>query len=133
MTAIDIARHAHDSAARIALPIGSEQAGESRDKVDAAVVLYSAGERLDIRSLLDHLQVIPQPLDQRARDGDRAFQAIDSRLVADLVAEGSQQAILGGHGLGTGVEQHEAAGAICILRLACAEAGLTEEGSLLIA
>ena len=59
--------------------------------------------------------------------------AVHGRLVADLVAEGGQQAVLGLNGLGAGVEQHEAAGAVGVLGFAGAEAGLAEERRLLVA
>ena len=57
--------------------------------------LDGAGQRLDSAELLDEAQVVAQPLHQRAGDGDGAFQRVDGRLVADLVAEGGQQAVLG--------------------------------------
>ena len=34
--------------ARVALPVGREQAREGRDEVDAAVVFHGAGKRFDI-------------------------------------------------------------------------------------
>ena len=44
--------------------------------------------------------------------------AYTGRLVADLVADGGQQAVLRRHLLGAGVEQHEVAGAVGVLGLA---------------
>ena len=59
--------------------------------------------------------------------------AYTGRLVADLVADRGQQAVLAGHLLGAGVEQHEVAGAVGVLGLADLEAGLAERGRLLVA
>ena len=78
-------------------------------------------------------EVVAQPLHQRAGDGDGAFEAVHGRLAADLVAQSGQQAVLRLDGLGAGVHQHEAAGAIGVLGFARAEAGLAEEGRLLVA
>ncbi len=82
---------------------------------------------------LDQIQVVTQPLDERAGDGDRAFQAVNGRIVADLVSKRGQQAALGLDRLGAGVEQHEAARPVGVLGLAGAEARLAYQGSLLVA
>ena len=87
---------------------------------------------LDLGRGLDQAEVVAQPLHQRTGDRDRALEGVDRWLIADLVAERRQQAALAGHRLGAGVEQHEAAGAIGVLRLAGAEARLAEEGRLLV-
>ena len=79
------------------------------------------------------VQVVAQPLHQRAGDRDRAFERVDRRFVAQLIGHGRQQAVFAWDGQGAGVEQHEAAGAVGVLRLADAEAGLPDERRLLVA
>ena len=49
----DVAGHADDGAAGIALPVGGEQAGEGRHEVDAAVVFNGIGQRFDVGGLLE--------------------------------------------------------------------------------
>ena len=68
-----------------------------------------------------------------AGDGDRALQRVDRCRVAELVAQGGQQPVLGAHDLFAGVEDQEAAGAVGVLRLAGAEGGLAERCRLLVA
>ena len=75
VTLVDVAGQAHDRAASIRTPVGSEQAGERGDEVDATVILDRAGQLADVRRLDDHAQVVAQPLDQRTGDGDRASRA----------------------------------------------------------
>ena len=130
---VDVAGQAGDHAARVGLPVRREQARERRHDVAAAVVVDRLGELLDLRRGLDHLEVVAQPLHERAGDRDRALEAVDRVLVADLVADGGQQAVLGLHRLGARVEQQEVAGAVRVLGLAGREAGLPERRRLLVA
>ena len=65
---------------------GAKRPRERRDEVDAAVVLDRGRERLDVGGLLDHAEVVAEPLDEGAGDGDRALERVHGRLVADLVA-----------------------------------------------
>ena len=91
------------------------------------------GERLDLRGGRDHPQVVAQPLHQRAGDGDRALERVDRLVVADLVADGGEQAVLGVDDLLAGVQDHEVAGAVGVLRLAGLERRLAEGRGLLVA
>src|SRR5690606_15593679 len=88
---VDVASQADEHAARVALPVRREQAGEGGHDVHATGIIDGAGERLDVCRLLDDAEVVAQPLHQRAGDGDRAFQRVHCRLVADLVGQGGQQ------------------------------------------
>ena len=74
----DVAGQADDDAAGIALPVGSEQAGEGRHEVDAAVVGHVPQRTLRRAWRNRRAQVVAQPLDQGAGDGDRAFQGVDA-------------------------------------------------------
>ena len=118
---------------RIRLPVGGEQAGEGRHEVDAAVVANRLGESLDLGGGLDQTQVVPQPLDQGPRDGDGPFERIDRLGRPYAVAHGGQEPALGGDELGTGVQEHEVAGAVGVLGVSHPEAHLPESGRLLIA
>ena len=133
MSGVHIPSEAGDHAACVVLPVRGEQPGERRDEVHAAVVLYRRGQVLDIRRGLDHLQVVAEPLDQGAGDGDGALEHVVGRLVPDLVAHPSDQAALRRDRLVARVEQQEATGAVGVLGLADREAGLAEQGRLLVA
>ena len=132
MAAVDVTSQADEGATGVRTPVRCEQAGEGWHEVGAAIVLDGVGESLDLRGGLEHLEVVTQPLDQRPGNGDRALEGVNGGLVADLVADGGQQTILGEDGLLAGVHQHEAAGAVGVLRHALLEAGLAEGGSLLV-
>ncbi len=133
MSLVDVASETDDCAARVAAPVGGEQAGEGGDEVDAAIVADRLRHILDLGRALDQPEVVAEPLDERAADRNRALEGVDGRLIAELVADSRQQAALRGHQLRAGVVDHEAAGAIRILGLADAEADLAHRGRLLIA
>ncbi len=78
------------------------------------------------------LQAVAQVLHRRARDEDRAFQAVGDFAV-QAPADGGQQVVLARHGGFARVHQHEAAGAVGVLGHAGLEAGLAEGGRLLVA
>ncbi len=77
------------------------------------------------------MQLIAQPLHHRAADEDAAFER--ELLFAHLGAGGRDQAVLRLHDLIAGMQQHEAAGAVGVLRHAGLVAGLAEERRLLVA
>ena len=133
MSGVYVASQPGEYTAGVALPVRREQPRERRDEVATAVIVDRAGQVLDLGRSLDHLQIVTQPLHQRTGDGDGALEAIHRRLIADLVAQGCQQAALGLHGLGTGVEQQEVTGPVGVLCVTNVVAGLSEGGRLLIA
>ena len=79
--------------AGVGLPVRREQARERRHDVEPAVVVDRLGQLLHLRRGLNHVQVVAQPLHERAGDRDRALQRVDRRLIADLVADRRQQAV----------------------------------------
>ena len=90
-------------------------------------------EGLDLGGGLDQAHLVAHPLHQRAGDGDGALQGVDRLLVADPVADGGEQAVVGVDRLVAGVHQQEGAGAVRGLGLALGEAGLAEQRGLLVA
>ncbi|GIU98565.1 MAG: hypothetical protein KatS3mg014_0181 [Actinomycetota bacterium] len=110
MALVDVAREADDHAAGVRAASrgrrGPRTPGRSRSPPLSSTVAASASI---VGRLLDEPEVVAEPLHEGAGDGDRALQAVHGRLVADLVAEGRQQAALGGHRVRARVEQHEAA------------------------
>ena len=112
---------------------GANRPENAGHEVDAAVVLDLPGQRLALGGAGDDAELVAQPLDGRAGDRDRALQRVDRRGVAELVADRGQQAGLRPDQLGAGVEQHEVAGAVGVLRLAGREADLPDGGRLLVA
>ena len=83
--------------------------------------------------MLDDVEVVAQPLHQRAGDGDAALERIMRWLLAELVRHSGQQSELRLHRLCVGIQQQEAAGAVGVLRLSGLEAGLPHQRGLLIA
>ena len=108
-------------------------ARERRYEVDVAVVVDFARQRLDVGAVLDEAEIVAQPLDQRARDRDGTFERVAGGFVAKLIGKGRQETGRRRHGFAARVHEHEAAGSVGVLRLAGFEAGLTDEGGLLIA
>ena len=111
---------------------GANRPGERGNEVAAAVVVDGLGQILDLRGGGDQAEVVPDPLHQRAGDGDRTLERVHGRLVADLVADRRQQAVLRRHLLGAGIDQHEIAGAVGVLGLAGGQTRLPEGGGLLV-
>src|SRR6266404_3765389 len=64
---------------------------------------------------------------------DTPFEGVTCRLRAELIRQRGQQAEVREHCLFPSVHQHEAAGAVGILRFSWLEAGLTDQSGLLIA
>ena len=121
-----------DRAAGVGPPVRREQAGERGHEVHAAVVLDLTGERLGLARTGDDAELVPQPLHRGPGDGDRALQRVHRVLVAELVAHRAEQAGLRTDQLGAGVQQHEVAGAVGVLRFARVEADLTDRRRLLV-
>src|ERR671938_540189 len=105
-------------ASSVGLPVRREQARERRHDVAAAVVLDRAREVLDLRRGLDHLQVVAQPLDERAGDRDRALEAVHRLLVAEPVRDRREQPGARRHRLRADVHEQEVADAVAVLGLA---------------
>jgi hypothetical protein len=125
-------REPDDRAARVRPPVGGEQPGERRHEIDAAVVRHRVRERFDLRGRRDDPELIAEPLHRRSGDGDRALERED-RLLAHPIAHRRQEPRLRRHDLRAGVEQHEVAGAVGVLRFAGTDADLADGGGLLIA
>ena len=90
------------------------------------------GERLGLGRVVDDAEPVAQPLHGRAGDEDAP-----SRQYVTLPLECPSRSSSAGrsceHGVLAGVHQHEAAGAVGVLRHARREAGLAEGGRLLVA
>ena len=139
MRAPGAARQADDRAARIRVPVRRAQAGERRDDVDAPVVGDACRERLNLDRRAEEAHLVAQPLHDRPGDEHAAFEGVLFFRVAriacapQLGSSGGQQAILRSHQLVAGVQQHEATGAVGVLRHSGAVAALAEERRLLVA
>ena len=125
-------RQAGDGAAGIRIPVGRAKPRKGRHQHHAAAVGHALGQLLHLAAVLNGLQAIAQPLHDRAANEHAAFQGELGRG-AGLRGAGGQQAVGRGLELGAGVHQHEAARAIGVFGHACVEAGLTEQGALLVA
>jgi len=89
------------------------------------------GELLDLGRLVDQAEPVAQPLDERARHRDRSLEHVGRVGIADLVAHAREQ-LLGPVDLVAGVHQQEGAGAVGVLRIVRLEAGLAEQGGVLV-
>ncbi len=124
---------AGDDAAGIVAPVGSVESRESGNEVDSAIIADSASERFDVRAFFNEAEIIAEPLDQRASNGDATFQGVDRFLRAKFVTDSGEQSVSGRDGAFAGIHQQKAAGAIGILGFARMEAGLAKERGLLVA
>ena len=126
------AREPEQGAAGFGLPIGRAEADEGRHEVDVLLGIRLGRQRPAFGRRGDDLEAVAQPLHGGAGDEDRAFERIGA-LAVELVGDGGQQPVLGGHRLGARVENREAAGAVGGLHHAGREAGLADGGRLLVA
>ncbi len=121
-----------DRPARLRIPVGRAQAGEGGNEVDAIVAIERRREGLGVGGRVDDPQAVAQPLHRRARDEDRSLQGV-RRGGADLPRHRREQSRCGlGRGK-AGVQEREGAGAVGVLAETRIDAGLAEEGGLLIA
>ncbi len=132
MGAVGIAREAGDDAARVGTPMRGVQAREGRHDVDAAIVGHGQRQGIGLGGVTDNAEIVAQPLNERAGDGDRALQRIGGRGVAEAVGDRGDQAGLALLDVGAGIEQQEIAGAVGVLGLARGKADLADEGRLLV-
>lgn len=114
-------------------PPRREQPVERRHEVHAARILHQLCQILNLRGGVDDPHSVPQPLDRRAGDGDRAFQGVaGGRLGAKLVGDGGDEAVRRADDLVAGVEQDERAGPVGALGLAF-PAQLAQHSGVLVA
>ena len=83
---------------------------------------------------LDDAEVVPEPLDRGARDEGRAFEGVDGSAaeLAEVPRDRGDQAVGRSRARRPDVGEHEAPGAVGRLRHAPLEAGLAEQGRLLV-
>ena len=122
---------AQDGPPGVHVPIGRAQAGEGRHHHHAAGIRHGLRQAVALRGRVDEVQLVPKPLNGAAAVENAALQGI-GRASLHLPGNGRHQARPAADGLFAHVHQGEAAGAVCILGLAGAEAGLAEQGGLLI-
>src|SRR5690606_13498836 len=122
---LDATGQAEQRAARTWVPIGRTEAGEGGHQVDAIAVRHLGGEVFGIERIVDHLQLVAQPLHGGTAVEDRAFQRILD-FTPGAAGDGGEQAVPGLYRLVAGVHQQEAAGAIGVLGLARLDAHLPE-------
>src|SRR5205823_8752275 len=76
-------------------------------------------------------EAIAQPLHGRAGDEGASLERV-ADAVPGVPGDGREETTARGGGALAGVREEEAAGPICVLRLTCGEAGLSEERGLLV-
>ena len=131
MIFVDAPGEANNGPPGVLVPIGSAQAGEGGDHIAAVGIGHLAGVVLAVGGGLDEAHLVPEPLDGGSRHEDGALQSI-VHMAIQPPGHGGHQTVLGEYRGLAGVHQQEAAGAVGVLGLTGREAGLTEEGSLLV-
>ena len=119
----------NDRAARILVPERRGHAGEGGHEVDAVGVGRSGD---GVLALLDDLQLVTQPLDRRAADEKDPFGGI-LHLSVDPAGNGRDTALARRDQLRACVHHQRGRRAIGAFRLPALEAGLPEQGALLVA
>ena len=130
--AVAAAGQPHDGAAGVHIPVGGAKPGKGRHNVDAAVILQPVGKVLAVRGLLDQVQFIPDPLNDRTADEYAALQGIAGATVG-AGGHGGHQPVLALEKVAAGVHQQKAAGAVGVFGLTGLKAGLPEQRCLLVA
>ena len=69
-------RETHDGTTRVRLPVRSPQSDERRDEIHAVVGLHGFRECLGLYRGTDEPKSIPEPLDRRAGNEDRALERV---------------------------------------------------------
>src|SRR6185369_3951309 len=95
MAFVRVTRETDDHATRGRLPVRSEEAGECRDDIHAAVVVDCASECFDVCARGDKTEIVAQPLNESPRDCDAAFQSIACRLLSEFERDGGDQSMFG--------------------------------------
>ena len=129
---MDSPGQSHQSAPGVHVPVGSPQTGEGGHQIYPAGVLHLGGVILRVPGLGNKAQFVPQPLDDGPAHEDGALQGV-LHLVPEAHGNGGEKAVLAPIQPLAGVHQQEAAGSVGVFGLAGGEAGLAEEGGLLIA
>src|SRR5438270_12366764 len=112
MSLVRVPRQSGDHAAGTILPVRSIESGESRDKIDTAVISDGAGQSFYVRAGSNQTQVVAQPLHQGAGDGDTALERVYGRRLAELVTQGREETTLGEDGILARIHQQEASGPV---------------------
>ena len=125
------AREAGDQAARCGVPVRRAKAGERRHHVDATIVRKAGGGGSAFVGALDEFEVVTQPFDDGAGIENGPFERHRGGA-RQGIAERAEQAVSRTGPDSAGIGDEEGAGAKGHLRLAGREAGLADEGGLLI-
>ncbi len=86
------------------VPVGRAEASKGGYQINAVAVLHLGGEVLGIQRIVDHLELVAQPLHGGTTIEDGAFKGVVD-LALGTAGDGGEQAMLGLHGLGPGVHQ----------------------------
>ena len=131
----DAPGHTDDRAPGVGVPPRAAESGEGGHQVGAARVGDRVGQGTDLGRRGDKAELVAQPLHRGPGDEDGALRGRRPPWPGrcERPGHGREQA---GHRLGAGgahVHEHEAAGPVGVLGHARPEAGLAEEGGLLVA
>jgi hypothetical protein len=92
------------------------EADKGRDEDDSAGVGDAGGEGFDVGGGADELEVVAQPLDDRAADEDAALESVLETLVS-AGGEGGDEAVPGAGKAGADVLEEKTAGTVGVFGL----------------
>ena len=121
----------HDGPAGVHIPVRRAESREGGYNIDAAVVRNLRGIKFAVGGLLDQAELVTDPLDHRAADKDAALHGVADFSVQSR-RDGGDQAMVAQTEIPTGVHQHKTTGTVGVFGFARLEAGLPEQGGLLI-
>ena len=119
-------------AAGLGIPPGGAQADKGRHQVDRLHGVGLGRQRPALVRRADDSEPVPEPLHRGAGDKDRTFERV-GRNAIQPIGDGGQQPVARPHHVGTGIDEGETAGAIGRFHHARREAGLADDGRVLVA
>ena len=127
------AGHTPEQATRVGVPVGRAEPCERRHHDHPFGVLDGRRQRLDLMRRDKEAEVVAEPLHHGACDEGGALERIDHGGLPELPSGGRDQPVTREDRLRAGVHEQEGAGSVGALGLSDFEAGLPEEGRLLVA
>ncbi len=125
------ARQAEHRAACFGIPPGGAETDEGGHEIDFLRIVCLVRKRPGFRCGADHLQPVAQPLNRRTCNEDRALQRVIG-LAVQTIGDRRQQPVLGANDVLARVQKRKAACSIGGFQHAGREAGLADDGGMLI-
>ena len=125
-------RQPENRAARFRVPVRCAETSEGRDENHVLQRIGLGRQHPRVLGALDQLQPVAEPLYGRAGDEDRTLQRV-GRAAVETVGDRGQELVVRRDRLSAGVQDGEAARAVCGFHHAWLETGLPHRRRLLVA